>query len=191
MAILLGLAACTDIRETEPDRTATEQLLISTAADNAVEQFDFTSLAGQAVFLRRDYFESYDSGYVLALTRRKLGRDGVRIVDAPEDAAFIVELRSGALSLNNELFYIGVGGFTIPVPLSDSIEVPRATLYGDYDRTGIAKFGALVFTADGTLHRDLETVYGLSWMDHNSILGIGWNEQNILPDSITDNPRPE
>lgn len=190
-AILLTLAGCSEIRETEPERAANEQLLISAAADSAVEKLDFTALAGRSVYLDASYFESYDKGYALGATRAKLALDGARLAEAREDAAYVVELRSGALSLNNDRFYIGIGGFKVPIPFSDSVDIPRATFYEDYDRTAIAKFGVLIVSrADGTIVGEPRTVYGLAWIDRDTLLVHSWTDKTILPDDVEAIIRP-
>lgn len=68
---------------------------------------------------------------------------------------------------------------------------PQASLYADHDRTGLAKPTAAVRrTEDRALVAVEGPVYGLSWMDQDAVLGIGWENTNILPPELTDNARP-
>jgi hypothetical protein len=49
--VLLSLAGCGTTRSTDTARSATEQLLISDAIDQAVQTVDFSALRGQSVYL--------------------------------------------------------------------------------------------------------------------------------------------
>ena len=59
-AALLGaalLAGCTTARSTAPVRTASEQLLISAAADRAAEQLSLCIPKGTRIFVDTRYFQ--------------------------------------------------------------------------------------------------------------------------------------
>ena len=60
---MLALGACTSTRETSPQRSATEQLLISTAVDRAVEGMDLKIPQGTKVFLDAGQLEGSDGKY--------------------------------------------------------------------------------------------------------------------------------
>lgn len=69
-AFLLG--GCTTIKITEPPRTATEQLLLSTAADHALHSANLLGLfANRKVFLETAYFDSYDPNPILPTSLRQ------------------------------------------------------------------------------------------------------------------------
>lgn len=189
-AVLL-LSACSEVRETEPARTADEQLLISTAADHAVKRLDFGFPSGASVFLDDAYFESYDKPYVIGLLRTEVAQQSGALVGNRGQADYVVEVRAGALSVNRRKNYFGIGGFDVPVPLSETYSLPVASLYEDYDRTGIAKLAATTYKADsGKLVKVAGPVYGLSWMDRDTVLGIGWSDSNILPERVERDSRP-
>ena len=99
---LIGLAAgCHTIRQTDPPRTASEELLISTAADRAMTNEDFSWLKGKKIFVEDKYFESFDKGYAVSLIREHLSSAGGLLTATNDKADFIVEIRSGALSINS------------------------------------------------------------------------------------------
>lgn len=184
-ALAAALAGCTEVRRTEPDRTATEQLLISTAADNAVEKLDVGAPEGAAVFLDAQYFKSYDEGYVLAAVRERLADQGVRLVGSREKAEYAVEIRSGALSINRRRDFAGLGGFEAPIPLSEAVEIPELAIFESLDRTGLAKMALATYSLpDGRLVSETGPVYGLSWLDKNSLFGVGWQDENLLPERV-------
>ena len=59
-AALVFLTGCTQTELTKPKRAATEQLLISTAADRALAQADFSMLVDKKVFVEKSYIDALD-----------------------------------------------------------------------------------------------------------------------------------
>ncbi len=83
-AVLLsaaGLAGCTTARSTAPLRTASEQLLISAAADRAASQLSLAIPKGTRVFVDTRYFQGYDDGYAIAAIRSQMLKSGLMVVD--------------------------------------------------------------------------------------------------------------
>ena len=75
LAALL-LAGCSTSQMTNPPRSVTEQLLLSTAADRAINTVSFINFDHKKVFVDGTYYESYDSKYVLGSIRDALSRFG-------------------------------------------------------------------------------------------------------------------
>lgn len=191
LAGLAGVSACTEVRETSPERTANEQLLISTAADEAIERLNFGLPQDAEVYLETRYLESYDRDYVIAALRSEVAKQSAALVSNREEASHVVEVRAGALSTNKRTDYVGFGGFEVPVPFSEAVTLPLASLYKDYSRTGIAKLAATTYAAEsGALVHAAGPVYGLSWVDRNQVLGVGWWDNNLLPRKIDEEMRP-
>src|SRR3954447_10926757 len=95
LAICVFLTGCTQTELTKPKRSATEQLLISTAADRALAQADLSMVAGKKVFVDRSYFDAEDEDYVVSEMRELITMRGGMLVREFEDADLIVEPRSG------------------------------------------------------------------------------------------------
>lgn len=110
LVLCLGLAGCAPTNLSLPDRSATEQFLLSAAARRAVEQLSVTALRDRAVFIVPDYFETYDEPFFLGELRAHLLVGGVRLVAVPEEAEVIVEARSGGLGIDYDAGIIGVPG---------------------------------------------------------------------------------
>lgn len=190
VALSAALAGCTEVRRTQPDRTATEQLLISTAADNAVEKLEIGAPEGAAVFLDTQYYKSYDEGYVLGAVRERLAEQGMRLVGSRQKAEYAVEIRSGALSINQRRDFAGFGGFEAPIPLSEAVEIPELAVFESLDRTGLAKMALATYSLpDGRLVSETGPVYGLSWLDKNQLFGVGWRDENLLPEDVEERRR--
>src|SRR5205823_12442541 len=72
-----GAAGCGTTRVSDTQRTATEQLLVSNAVDQAVSQLDFRILAGKPVYFDPQYLAgSIDRGYVVSSLRQHLLASG-------------------------------------------------------------------------------------------------------------------
>lgn len=186
--LAIVITGCTEIRRTEPERGANEQLLLSTAADNAIERMDFGIGYGQRVYLDGRYFDAYDRAYAVGALRAALLAEGAYMVSNQADAEVVVEVRSGALSTTRRDFLVGLPAIEIPIPTTTSLETPEIALWKELDRTGIAKFAATVYRSDGGLIREVGPVYGLSWLDRNNIVGIGWDVRNTQPEDVPVDP---
>src|SRR5690349_16250863 len=82
----LALGGCSSMRETLPQRTAREELLISTAADRAAEKLNLKIPAGTKLFVDSQFMEGTDSKYATAAVRDRLLRNGGQLVETREQA---------------------------------------------------------------------------------------------------------
>jgi hypothetical protein len=145
---LLMLSACTTVRETNPPRTASEELLISTAADRAADKLSPAIPNGTKVFVDAAYLDGTDAKYATATMRDRLLRLGAHLMVDRKSADMVVELRSGALSIDQRSFLIGIPSFPVPIPLAGTLEFPEIALYKRVERKGIAKFAATGYDAN-------------------------------------------
>ena len=105
LVLLLGSAAgCVNKqRMTEPTRSVGEQLLFSTAIDRALLELDLEAigrLKGFKVYLSTVYLQTLDQEYLVGSLRDLLLSSGVLVVDDIAQAQMVVEVRSGANSLD-------------------------------------------------------------------------------------------
>src|SRR5258707_7931754 len=115
--VLLGaalLAGCTTPRSTAPLRSASEQLLLSAAADRAAAKVSRGILKGTRVFVDPRYFQGYDDGYAIAAVRAQILKSGLMVVDDRTQAEAVVMVSSGALSTDQKSLLIGVPQLTVP-----------------------------------------------------------------------------
>ena len=100
--VCLGLAACSTERTTTTGRTATEQLLISAAADRAAEVVALAVPPAKKTFVVADNFEAPQDGkYAIGAIRAAILARGAALVADRAQAEQIVEIRSGALGIDN------------------------------------------------------------------------------------------
>ena len=85
------ISACTTQRSSVPVRTATEELLISTAADRAAaDAVAFDSQGNQSLY-RPAIFSGHDDGYALNAIRTQIPEAGLDVVDDRSQAQAIVK----------------------------------------------------------------------------------------------------
>lgn len=179
---ILCLPACTTMRSTDPERTATEQLLISTAADKQAQSLDFGVPAGKRVFIEAANFEGYDAKYAIAAIRQQALVKGLRLTDEKKDAECIIEIRAGALSVDQRDMLVGIPKFDLPVPLAGgAFTFPEIALYKRDTQQGIAKFSTAAYDAkDGRLIATASPAADSSFQKKTILLFfISWSEDNL------------
>src|SRR3954468_16088761 len=182
MATLLValLSGCATGRETDPQRTATEQLLISTAADRAAASIALDLGSDRKCFLDATNFEGLDSKYAIAAIRSSLLKQGTRFVGDRKDADTIIEIRAGALSIDKQETLVGVPSVDIPIPLAGDFGTPEIALYKSEEQVGIAKFAAAAYDAkDGRFLDESAPPLGRSQIKRQVALVVSWIEDDV------------
>ena len=174
-------SGCHSIKITEPARTATEQLLLSTAVDHAVQDIDLSMLDGRKVFFDQSFFESYDDGYAIGTIRELISKSGGRLVSEKKDSDLVVEARSGGLGIDSRDSLFGLPELTVPIPLAGQIQSPEISLYKAEHADAIAKFALLAYeTTPGTFVHATGSMVGKAKFHHYKILGfINWRSTDI------------
>ena len=146
--LALGLlAGCGTTRMTDTQRTATEQLLLSSALDQAVSQLDFRYLAGKTVFLDPQYLENVaDRGYLVSSLRQQLLACGCILQEERTKAVYVVEARSGAAGTDRHSLLIGVPQMTVPtfLPGQPSL-IPEIPFAKKTDQQAFAKVAVFAY----------------------------------------------
>ena len=152
MAAVLAAGGCTQTTLTAPQRSATEQLLLSTAADRAIGSTNLALFSGKKVFVDGSYFDSYDGKYALGTIRDALSRSGAMLVGNVTNSDLVVEARSGALSIDAADMLIGVPSAGVPVPLAGTVSIPELAFYKSQKQFSLAKFALLAYETKGGKH---------------------------------------
>jgi hypothetical protein len=150
--VLLATDGCVQMRQTDPARTATEQLLLSTAADRASEYVSLAEFANKKIFLDTSYFDSYDSKYAIGAIRDALSRAGALLVTNAAGSEITIEARSGALSTDDRSYLLGVPALGIPVPLAGTVTTPELAIYKSQKQYSTAKFALLAYSTESREH---------------------------------------
>jgi hypothetical protein len=149
--VLLG-SACTQTGLTKPPRSAVEQLLISTAADQALEKANWSIIRGKKVFVDRTYYESADKEYVLGTIRDYVSINGGLLMTNLNDAEIVLEPRSGALSIDSSSSVIGLPASSAPMPFAGAVSLPEIALFKSEKQYSIAKIAILAYERESKKH---------------------------------------
>jgi hypothetical protein len=180
IVIALFSGGCASSLVTNPPRSATEQLLLSSAADRAMASVDLDIFAGRTAYLDLTYFDSYDSKYAEGEIRDALFRAGALLVDKTTNADVIIEARSGALAIDNDTILFGIPNMSVPIPLSVPIEIPEIALYKTQTQHSYAKFALLAYANQSRTHiYSSGPLDGKAYHDYHKILFISWVATDI------------
>jgi len=185
---MLALGACTTVRESSPQRTATEQLLISTAVDRAIAQVNLKIPSGTKVFVDADQLDGSDGKYAAGEMKDRLLRNGANLVDDKGKADAVVEVRAGALSIDEKQTLVGIETFDAPIPFAgQAAKIPQIALYKDRVRQGVAKIAAFGYsTSDGKLIDSTDPRFGYSHQYERTVLFFFSWRTSDLPEEKSD-----
>jgi hypothetical protein len=189
---VLALGGCSNERLSEPRRTGTEELLVSTAIDHVVDQLKPTVPPGTKVFVDPQYFDTTPTDdvlyakYAIGAVRDQLLKQGALLVDDRNRADVVVELRSGGQSIDHDRFLIGIPSFDIPVPLTEKLTFPEIALYKKDRQTGVSKLAITAYSQkDGSLVGSAGPALGYSDRTRRVVLLFyAWTETDAPPDDI-------
>lgn len=148
LLVTLALPGCKSPLVTKPKRSAIEQLLLSTAVDNALDDVDIPEVAGKRVYISEDYLDSYDSLYVMGSIRAVMSENDALLVNSEDEADIIVEARSGALGIDSSTSLVGLPSIPIVIPGAGSLELPTVALYQAKRADSVTKLSFLAYEAD-------------------------------------------
>jgi uncharacterized protein DUF6655 len=195
MSCLLALAllaGCTTVRETQPPRTATEELLISSAVDHALDRFRPPIPAGTRIWVDARTSDSFDERYLVSAVKDRLLRQGGLLVAEKSSADAIVEVRAGALSIDSKGMLVGVPELALPIPFVGATKTPELSVAKRVEHNGVAKIGVTVYDAHtGALlpYSPSAPVYGFSDTTDWAVFSLfGWNRSDQLPEGVEPGP---
>lgn len=167
LALSLMLSGCATMRDTYPARSATEQLMISEAAEDAAGKLTIHIPNNRKCFLDTTNFEGVDAKYAVSAIRQKLMEQGIALMETRNDADTIIEIRAGALSIDSK----GKSLVIPAVPLGQIIgNIPIPLSYNQWSKKldeGVAKISAFAYDKkSGRLISIAETVVGHSERKH-------------------------
>ena len=150
IAVWVGIAAgCGTTKWSDTPRTATEQLLISTAVDRAIDNMNFKPLAGKDVYFDASYLEGIvDKNYVVSSLRQHMLAQGCVLVPSKDLATYVVEARAGAVGTNHHDVLVGVPALSLPgASLMPGVPsaIPEIAFAKTTDQKGVAKIAAFAY----------------------------------------------
>ncbi len=106
-------AGCGTTKFSDTGRTATEQLLISSAMEDVVDEYDYSRLAGLKIHIQIAN-STTDSEYLKSLIRQQLAANGAFVRDSADDADYVLEVAPGAVGTNRYELMYGIPETSIP-----------------------------------------------------------------------------
>lgn len=183
---LVALGACSELRLSEPGRTAREQLLFSTAIDRVCDKLALQLPENSKVFVDASYVEGSDSKYLVASLRDRILRHGGQLVGARGEADLVFEPRIGALSVDRKKTLVGTPSIPVPIPLTGEFNFPELALFKRDRQQGVVKLALTSYDAKtGALHSSQAPTYAFSQhTDWVVLLIFGWEDNDIMPDPV-------
>lgn len=178
------VSACATAVETRPGRTATEQLLVSHAAERAAKQLALPIPAGAAVFLDTVNFTGEGADYAKSAIREGLLLRGATLALSREKADIIVEIRMGALSIDQISRVLGIPSLQVPIsPQFTVVTIPELSIYSRNDRTGVAEFSAFAYDArtGRPIAVEVRAAGTTTMRSHKLLMILPWGEQEVRP----------
>ncbi|MBU1348221.1 MAG: hypothetical protein KKA16_14875 [Alphaproteobacteria bacterium] len=178
------LGACASTTESNTGRTATEQLLMSRAADQAVDGLRLPIPPGSRVYVEGRYFQGEGSNYAQSAVRQALSEAGFALADDRNQADAIFELRAGALSLEQMRRVVGLPALALPINENlNVVSIPELSLYSRRDRVGVAEFSGFVYDAHtGAPLGAVAPMLGeYRIRSHRVLMMVTWGQQSARP----------
>jgi len=186
-ALGLALTGCATATETQPYRTATEQLLVSQAADAAAKQLVLPIAPGKRVYLETVNFRGEGADYAIGAIREALIARGAVLAQSRHESDVVVEVRLGALSIDQMNRVLGVPTLTVPIITQTftTVTVPELSVYSRRDRTGVAEFAAFAYDAQtGKLIGAPVHLIGQTQLrSHKFLMVMSWGQQELRPEA--------
>lgn len=134
------LMGCGTTKFSDTGRTATEQLLISSAMEDLVDEYDYSRLSGLKIFVKSAN-SSTDSDYLKSLIRQELAANGAFVKDNENDADYIVEMAPGTVGTNRYELMYGIPETTIPAigTITSATSIPEFALIKRTDQKAQVK----------------------------------------------------
>jgi len=139
LALLAATPGCGVTRTSDSKRTATEQLMVSSAIERAVARIDPSPLAGRRVFLDASFMDDVGDGkYLVSTLRHQLLASGCLLADKADTADVIVEARAGAIGTDRSDLILGIPGTSVTIK-GNEVTTPDVSIAKRSEQRGVAK----------------------------------------------------
>jgi len=185
LASLLSTGCVGSIRDTTTPRSAHEMLLVSTAAQRAIQTYDATALKTRRVFMDLALFDPIDKNYVQSSLRYHLANAGVIISDKADDCDVVMEVRNASLGLWDGDFVLGIPQMPMSAQGSPSVLLPPLYAFRRLSHQGFAKFQLWLYDPKKKIYLGRsQDLWGTSYYNQWWVFGIGPfdGSNDVFPD---------
>jgi uncharacterized protein DUF6655 len=189
LLLLLGSlcgGGCATIRVTDPPHTATEQFLMTVAAQRAISQLSLDGLRDRLVYVDSTlaYVQSQPSAqdlFVVAELRARLLREGVRLTTSRTNADVVVEVRTGALGVDRLEYLLGLPATNLVSGLGQGqattglpVSIPELAILKSTKQRGFASVAIIAYRdKTGELIAQSGPFIGRTVRDDYWLFGVG------------------
>jgi hypothetical protein len=186
----LVLCGCASQRVTNPERTATEQFLLSKAVAEAVEPLSFALLHGRRVYLDDRFFGAPEKVFVIGEVRAKLLLSGVQVAADRKEAEIVLEVRSAGVGIDRYDNIIGIPSIGAPAAATSAaasvptagIVTPEVAFVKEIKQMSFASVSYIAYWADtGEVVATSGPSLGTAWRDDWWIFGFGPRTVGTIP----------
>lgn len=142
---LVTSQGCATTKTSDTSRTGIEQLLISSATDQALDKISFEPIRGAKVFVETKYLDCTDKNYIIMAVHQRLLKQGSTLVDKAEDAQVILEIGSGGVGTDRHEFFVGIPA--IPLAPPSPVMIPKTEIFTRSKGMGTAKLIIVAYDA--------------------------------------------
>lgn len=202
---------CATIRVTDPQRTATEQFLMSQAVSQSLAQLNYDALRDRKIWIETGYlsgaeqvivngevrqrlFTTAEQAFATGELRERLLQSGARLVQEKKQADVIVEVRSGGIGVDRMENLIGVPALLLSGATSTTgaggipITTPEIIIYKNTRQRGYASVSFVAYRADSGEYITSSGPYiGRTIRDDFWIFGAGPRTVGNIP--TTESPK--
>ena len=152
--------------------------------DRAVAKLPPELAAGKRTFLALDNLACIDKPYVVQRLRAALRDRGARVVESATEAELVLEVASGALSINRRDMLLGLPALPLPLPFADQVlKIPEFPLLKMITYRGRAKLLFSPFAPEtGAQTGSAALYYGKCRETHWWFLFLGPITSSTMPD---------
>ncbi len=186
---------CATVFTSTPPQSANEQFLLSQAASKAIHKLSAANLRGRTVFVSTQYLDTGNLGtttltmpqFLIGDLRAHLLAHGARLVNNPQAAQITLEVRCGALSLNQQQLLIGIpaiafGNYSANSNFNLPIVLPQIALLQNIKQHGYADIGYVAYwTKTGEIAASSGPYVGRTYRSDWWILGFGPQTSGDIP----------
>jgi hypothetical protein len=187
---LFALCGCATQRVTDPERTATEQFLLSQAVSEAVEPLSFEALHGRRVYVDDQYFGAPEREFVLGEIRARLLLAGVQVAPNQQVAEIVLEVRSAGIGIDRYDSIVGIPAIgagaaatsaAAGVPTA-SLVTPELAIVKEIKQVSFASVSYVAYWVDtGEVVASSGPSIGRAWRDDWWLFGFGPRTIGTVP----------
>ncbi|WP_152054171.1 DUF6655 family protein [Tautonia marina] len=183
VVLLIGAGSgCGSIRVTDTPRSATEQLLLTQAWDEAIGSIDFSQFAATPVKLDDALLAGPDKNWMVYRLRESMARQGVILVDDKEKAEVVIEAAAGVYGTNSNSVILGIPANNMmgALPFVPPMAMGEAALATRTDQYGVTRLALFARdTATGHFVWESGTIDADSYLRNATIGGIALRSGSI------------